>query len=67
MRRFTYALRCVVQPGFQEEERLAKIIRFALRGKMDEIMFFVNCEDLNDGHLTPEETGKWVDTLRRCK
>lgn len=67
MRRFTYALRCVVQPGFHEKERLEKIIAFALRGQINEIMFFVNCEDLNDGHLTSDETQRWVDTLCRCK
>lgn len=67
MSQFTYALRCVVQPGFHEEERLNALISFARRGQMDEIMFFLNCEDLNTGHLTPAETQEWLNTLSRCR
>lgn len=67
MERFSYVLRCVVQPGFHAESRLAALISFAQRSQIDEIMFFLNCEELNTGHLSPAETRQWLDTLYKCR
>ena len=67
MENFTYALRCTIQPGFFEEERLTKILAFAIKARIREVTFFMNCEDLNNGHLTYEETNQWLATLSRCK
>ena len=64
---FKYLVRCAIQPGFHEDEKLKNLVEFCKASKADDVMFFINCEDLNQGHLTMEETKPWMDLISRAK
>jgi hypothetical protein len=48
---FKYILRFTIQPGYFEEERLSKLIIFCRQARIDDVTFFVDCEELNGGHI----------------
>ena len=64
---YQYVLRFAVQPGFNEEERLSDLVDFCRTASIDEVMFFINCEELNQGHLTIEETKPWMKVIEKGK
>lgn len=64
---FAYLLRFAVQPGHREDEKLDRLIRFCEEASIDDVMFFVNQEELNLGHLTLEETKPWMDVIAKGK
>jgi hypothetical protein len=64
---FIYSLRYAIEPGFRENDSLDRLLAFCKKAKIDDVMFFINCEELNRGHLTPEETKPWMDLIARCK
>ena len=65
--RFKYILRLAIQPGFREDEKLRDMVEFCRQARIDDCMLFVNCEELNRGHLTREETLPWLDLIQRAK
>jgi len=65
--KFQYILRFAVQPGHDEDEKLSVLLDFCKEALIDEVMFFINCEELNQGHLTIEETKPWMDLIAKGK
>ena len=61
---FRYILRCAIQPGFHEQEQTKTLLAFCRAAKIDDVAFFVNCEEVNQGHLSAEETEKWLTFIR---
>jgi hypothetical protein len=53
---YQYILRFAAQPGNNEEERFSQLVEFCKTALIDEVMFFINCEELNQGYLTIKET-----------
>ena len=41
-----------------------KLIEFVKRGKIDDVAFFINGEELNHSHLTKAETQVWLDAIK---
>ena len=64
---FKYILRFTIEPGFHEEERLDKLAHFCGQAGIDNVSVFINAEELNNGHLTVEDTKKWMDMVLRSK
>ena len=64
---YKYIQRLAIQPGFREEEKLTDMVEFCTKAQIDDVMFFVNCEELNQGHLTQEETAPWMQLIARGK
>jgi hypothetical protein len=64
---FKYLLRFTIQPGYFEEERLNNLITFCKQAKIDNVAFFVDCEELNGGHIDPEGLKPWLDMIARAK
>lgn len=64
---YLYSLRFCVEPGFREEERLTALVDFCLEAGVGDVMFFINPEELNRGHLTVPDTGRWLDVIKRGK
>ena len=64
---YKYILRCAIEPGFHEKEKLADLSRFCREAQIDDVMFFINCEELNQGHLTLKETAPWMKLIRKAK
>lgn len=63
---FNYTLRLQLPPTLNFEERLFNAIDFCEKAKIDEVMFFIGCEELNTGHITIEEAKPYVDTIKRA-
>jgi hypothetical protein len=64
---YLYSLRFAVEPGHHEAERLDVLVDFCKTAWIDDVMFFINCEELNQGHLTLEETKPWLELILRGK
>lgn len=64
---YKYILRLAIQSGFHESERLASMVDFCQQAQIDDVMFFINCEELNQGHLTREQTMPWLELISRAK
>ena len=64
---YEYMLRYGMEPGLNEQERLANLLAFCRQAKISDVMFFYNCEELNRGHYTPEELDSWLDLIARMK
>ena len=64
---YTYILRYAAEPGFHEQRKLADLVEFCKRARIDDVMFFLNQEELNRGHLTREETAPWLEMIARGK
>lgn len=45
-RMFRYILRYYIDPGFQEEKRIAELLRICRQGRIEEVMLFYNPEEL---------------------
>jgi len=63
MNEFRYILRFTIQPGHFEENRIDGLVSFCKAAKIDDVMFFINNEELNDGHLSMKETGPWLELI----
>lgn len=63
---YQYILRYCVAPGFHEEEAVSRLLEFCLSAKIDDVMFHINCEQLNQGHISVEQTKPWLETIQRA-
>ena len=63
---FRYILRCAIQPGFHEDKRTETLLAFCKAAAIDDVAFFVNCEEINQAHLAPEQTETWLSFIRRA-
>jgi len=61
--RFQYILRFALQPGHYEKENIDRLMRFCTAARINDVMFFINCEELNQGHLSLSETRPWVEVI----
>lgn len=66
-KKFTYMLRYTIAPDCCEEERIAELIDFCKEAEIDDVMFFVNCEELNTGHITPQEQERWLELAEKTR
>ena len=65
--RFQISFRFCMDPGFREEEDLKLLLRFVREARVDDVMVFVNVEELNTGHTTPEEQERYKELIARIK
>lgn len=64
---FSYMPRVTILPGKYEEERISVLTEYCRRYRYDEVMFFINGENLNDGHIDLNLLPKYVDCIKRAK
>ncbi len=57
----------VHRAGFFVQEKLAALLTFCQEGRIEEVILFTNYEDLNRGHVTPEEQAEWLDVYRQAE
>ena len=60
-------LRYTIAPDCCEDERIAELIDFSKAAEIDDVMFFVDCEEINTGHITPEEQERWLELAEKTK
>lgn len=64
---FVYSLRIGVCPDFYPDEKFGDILEFCKAARIDDVQFFINMEEVNQGHLTMEETKVWLDMIAGFK
>ncbi len=64
---FRYCFRFCCDPGFNDEIELPKLIAFCEEARVDDVMVFVNVEELNTGHMDEAEQDVWLGLLTRIK
>ncbi len=64
---FRYIPRITIVPGVYEEERIEVLAKYCLEYRYDEVMFFLNAEDLNDGHIELDALDPYLDVIERAK
>jgi hypothetical protein len=64
---YKYMLRYTVHPGHHVKEHLEELVDFCKQAQIDDIAFFINNETNNEGHLTREETQKWMEIIAQYK
>ena len=64
---YQYSLRIGIDPEFQADDKFQTLLDFCKKAQIDDIQFFLNMEELNQGHLSPEETEKWLSMIGRMK
>lgn len=62
-----YMLRYTLVPRRNEGEKINELKKFCIENKIGEVMFFLNAEELNQGHLGIEETEIWLHTISKAK
>jgi hypothetical protein len=67
MKKFEYSLRFALIPNIEEEKRISNLIAFCKRAKIDDVMFFIDAEEYNDGHTTKERAKPYVDLINKTK
>ena len=61
---FIYTLRYMLDPRANTPTKDEKLIEFVKKGKIDDVAFFINGEELNHSHLTKAETQEWLDAIK---
>lgn len=61
---FKYSLRFTLDPENWDDIKESKLLDFCQKGRIDDVAFFINPEELNQSHLTTEQTQVWLDTIQ---
>lgn len=64
---FRYCFRFCCDPGFNDEIELPKLLAFCDEAHVDDVMVFVNVEELNTGHMDEAEQDIWLELLARIQ
>lgn len=64
---FRYCFRFCCDPGFNDDVEIPKLLSFIKEAHVDDVMVFVNVEELNTGHMDDAEQDVWLALLRRIK
>lgn len=64
---FCYCFRFCTDPGFNDEREIQKLLAFVDEARVDDVMVFINVEELNTGHLDLTEQDVWLDLLSRIR
>ena len=64
---FRYCFRFCCDPGFNDEIELPKLAAFCEEAQVDDVMVFINVEELNTGHMDEAEQDVWLDLLARIR
>lgn len=62
---FRYCFRFCCDPGFNDEVETEHLLRFCEAARVDDVMVFVNVQELNTGHLDAAEQERYLALLRR--
>lgn len=64
---FQYMPRVTITPNVCEEERISELVRCCKEYRYDEVMFFVNAENLYRGFVEPSSLASQVALIKRAK
>lgn len=61
---FDYSLRYTLDPRTNTQEKDDLLVKFCREGRVDNVTFFINPEELNASHLTAAQTQVWLDAIK---
>ncbi len=61
---FKYIFRFCCDPGFNDEQETAALLRFADEAMIDDVAVFANVEEINTGHMSFEEQDAYLALMR---
>jgi hypothetical protein len=61
---FEYSLRYTLDPRTNTPQKDDLLLKFCEEGRVDNVAFFINPEELNHSHLTAAQTQVWLDAIR---
>lgn len=64
---FRYILRYYIDPGFAEDKRIAELLELCKKGRIEEVMFFYNPEELFQGYPDDAEVESWFALAKKVK
>lgn len=65
-RTYQYSLRFTIDPYNWDDEREEKLIKFCREARIDNVVFFINPEELNQGHPTVNQIREhWLPTIEK--
>ena len=67
MSHFSYHLRICIDPHYFTQQRCETLLTFCRHARIDEVMFFFDCEELNVGHITLEQLKPWLVLIAQMK
>ncbi len=60
---FKYSLRFTLDPQSWDAQKEIKLLDFCKKGRIDDVAFFINPEELNQSHLDEKQIQVWLDTI----
>ena len=61
MKTFRYILRYQIDPYFEAKDRVGELLEYCQESLTEEVMLFLNAEELSTGHLTFEELTPYIE------
>jgi len=61
---FKYSLRFTLDPESWDAKKEAKLLDFCKKGRIDDVAFFINPEELNQSHLDEKQNRVWLETIQ---
>lgn len=61
---FKYSLRFTLDPESWDAKKEAKLLDFCKKGRIDDVAFFINPEELNQSHLDEKQNRVWLKTIQ---
>lgn len=62
---FRYLFRFCCDPGFNDEQEIPALKRYAQEALVDDAVIFANVEEINTGHMSFEEQDAYIAMMRR--
>jgi hypothetical protein len=64
---YRYILRYNIDLNYHEHDRIEELALFCVESGIQEVMLFVNAEEVNEGHLTKRLLKEWVVLAKKVK
>lgn len=64
--KYEYSLRFALLDGTDIDDRINKLEDFCKKAKIDDVMFFIDAEDVNHGHCTVEEVAPHIKAIKKA-
>lgn len=64
---YRYILRYNIDLNYHEDDRIEELANFCVDSGIQEVMFFINAEEVNEGHLTKRLLNEWLSLAKKVK
>lgn len=65
-KKYRYSLRFALDPATDTKQRVRALCDFCREAKIDDVMFFVAAEELNNGHVTKEQAAPYMREIEKA-